>query len=971
MNMGAMRKKRIALVLATVGVMLGIASGQTAPPAISGAGPATEPAGAVVVGAGAAARPAGTTRIAGSQPTTSPATFAMNFKDMPIDTVLGFISQNTGMQILKDEPIDVRVTIMSKQPVSTEDALTLLGAALRVNGFTEVREGNILHIISRDKAKKGNIPVHFGNDPADIADSDELITQVVPVDNVSALKLKEDLKTLTGDADVTANEGSNSIIITDASSNVKRIVQIIEQLDQHEATTSEIHIVQLKHANAAAAAKLIDTLFKGAPAAQPPQNQRQMMMMQQQGGQPDQGGGGGSQRHGQTVITAADDRTNTLLIMASSGTIKTIDEVLAKLDTDGLNPAPASELRAYPLKFAQADATAKLINDVFKENKGSNFPFFLFGGDESQSQTSGPAVNAVADDRSNTVVVTAPVEKLKEVEALIQKLDQSPMVSQDLRVIHLKYADASDVAKLVQDMFAPKSSNDNSSPFRFLFIGPEPETQSVKGVTVNVTSDERTNTVVVSAPTAMLDEIQKVVTQLDSDPTTEDSMFIYHLRNGQAQHMAYTLNVLFGNITNGNNQQDQNQQNGPQQNQNGLSFGQNGGGGGGGGGAGNRPGGNNNSSNNNSSSNRNRNQNNPQGGGSNPAKATNELTGEVLVVADPDTNSLLVTTASKYETQVRAIIAELDRPVPQVLIKCLVAEVTHDDTLNYGTDFSVLDLSMNGNGFTLNNTVGAAAAALGATTPPGVVAKVIDHNLTVTLQALAQANKLDVLSRPYILTSDNQDANITVGNEVPFITDTFTDTQGGIHNNFQYQDIGIILDVTPHINPDGLVVMDVDPQISSLTGQTVTVQQGVAVPVYELRSASSRVAIKDGQTIVIGGLMQDQKTDHVNKIPLLGDIPLVGELFQYKALDKSKTELLIFLTPHVVPQPEELLQSTADEMKGTKLTPKAVGPGIYEEQMRGMQRGEVPQNPPATQTDEPSPVKSIDLGNPVPGDPPK
>jgi general secretion pathway protein D len=176
---------------------------------------------------------------AASRPTAGLATFSLNFKDTPLDTVLDYFSKTIGFEILKDGPIDARVTIMSKQPVTAEEAITMLSAALRVNDFAVTREGRFLHIGSRDKARKGNVPVHFGNNPADIPDTDELITQVVPVQNVSAEKLKDDLKPIAN-ADMTANEGSNSIIITDSSSIVRRLVQIISQLDQHEATTAEI-----------------------------------------------------------------------------------------------------------------------------------------------------------------------------------------------------------------------------------------------------------------------------------------------------------------------------------------------------------------------------------------------------------------------------------------------------------------------------------------------------------------------------------------------------------------------------------------------------------------------------------------------------------------------------------------------------------------------------------------------------------
>ena len=232
--------------------------------------------------------------------------------------------------------------------------------------------------------------------------------------------------------------------------------------------------------------------------------------------------------------------------------------------------------------------------------------------------------------------------------------------------------------------------------------------------------------------------------------------------------------------------------------------------------------------------------------------------------------------------------------------------------------------------------LGLAAARA---TSGGMAVQVLENNLGATFHALAVDGKLDVLSRPYMLTSDNQEAVISVGQEVPFITESRLDTNDNTINTIQYQNIGIILDVTPHINPEGLVVMDIYPQISSLTGQTVPIQSGVNAPVFRDRYATARVAINDGQTIVIGGLMQDQKTQTVNKIPLLGDIPVIGPIFQNNSTDKQKTELLIFMTPHVAKLPDKLHAMSQDEVNGLKLTPNAVDPGVFQEHMRSMERG--------------------------------
>jgi general secretion pathway protein D len=905
-----------------------------------------------------AADAAAPARSANTQPTTRAATgpttlatrISINFKDAPLDTVIEFLSQSAGFAIVKEGPLEGRVTIVSKQPVSPEEAITLVNAGLKVNGFTAIREGRVLRIAARDKAKKGNIPVHFGGKPEDVDDSEELITQVIPIQNVSATKLRDDLKPMIGtDADVTSNEGSNTIIITDSSSSIRRIVKIISNLDQHEATTAEIRIVQLKYANAANTVKLIDTFFKNQGGGG--QMSQEMMMRMQQSGQPMMPQHSGSEKHGNNVIAAADDRTNTLVIMGSTSSLKLIDDIIKHLDS---NPIPASEMKTYQLKFAQAEATAKLINNLFKPPKSNNddYPFFYrrFGGDEEAKKN--VTVNAAFDERTNSLIITAPADALKGVEDMIKTLDASPMASADIKVFQLKYADAYLTSKLIEDMFKPKDDSGPRFPYFIFGDNPNPPT---KGVKVNVTSDDRTNSLIVSAPTELLKIIEGIIVKLDANPGSEDTLFIYHLRNAQAGNLESVLNVLFGNVQGQGPGGGQNGQQGlpgqdPQQQQGNRSSG--------------RFGSNSGSGNSDSVLTRNNSNRRSNGGLNQPgmprlspgmAHAINELTGKVFVVADPDTNALLVTTASKYEKQVRLIIDDLDRAVPQVLIKVLIAEVTHDDGTDVGAEFSVLNLRANGQGSKGGVNFGLSKLA------GGLVAQVVENNFTATIRALESVGKLDVLSRPYILASDNQLARITVGQEVPFIDNSRITDTGQTINTLNYKDVGILLDVIPHINSDGLVILDVAPEISALTGETVPISDNASQPIIAKRSAQTRVGIRDGQTIVIGGLMEDRKTQTIDKVPILGDIPLLGEAFKHHQDKKTKTELLIFLTPHVAQKPDALEASSNEETRGTKLLPGAVAPGVFDQHMQQMRSGQSAQTQP---TQPSNPVNSIDLSEP-------
>ncbi len=214
--------------------------------------------------------------------------------------------------------------------------------------------------------------------------------------------------------------------------------------------------------------------------------------------------------------------------------------------------------------------------------------------------------------------------------------------------------------------------------------------------------------------------------------------------------------------------------------------------------------------------------------------------------------------------------------------------------------------------------------------PPGAgLYQVLGSDFQATLRAIAQAGKTEVLSRPSILTRNNQQATISLGQQVPLITNTRFDTLGNQINTVSYQSVGIILRVTPFITADGMVEMIVSPETSALAdrSQWVPISSGpggsISAPVIDSRSADTVVVVPDAQTAVIGGLMENNKTQADSKVPVLGDIPLLGNLFKRKVKQTTKTELIIFLTPHIVPEPIQLAGVTVKERSDTTLVPKA------------------------------------------------
>ena len=288
----------------------------------------------------------------------------------------------------------------------------------------------------------------------------------------------------------------------------------------------------------------------------------------------------------------------------------------------------------------------------------------------------------------------------------------------------------------------------------------------------------------------------------------------------------------------------------------------------------------------------------------------NGMVGEATITSDPESRRLIVITDEETGQYVSQVVTNLDARKAQVLIKVIFLEVTYNDGSDIGIEggwrknlgnsstsslaqiFGLSGLGSSATGQVLNafgQNIGNFVSA-----PPGGLYQVMGTDYQATFRAIAQAGKTEVLSRPSILARNNQPATITVGQSVPLITNVRYDTFGNAINSVNYTDVGIILRVTPFIHPDGMVEMIVSPEISSLTDQTVPISTGVSVPVIAKRSADTVVVTPHGQTVIIGGLMQNNKTATENKVPILGDIPVLGFFFATKRKRIPKRNSLSF-----------------------------------------------------------------------------
>ena len=278
--------------------------------------------------------------------------------------------------------------------------------------------------------------------------------------------------------------------------------------------------------------------------------------------------------------------------------------------------------------------------------------------------------------------------------------------------------------------------------------------------------------------------------------------------------------------------------------------------------------------------------------------------GEINIVVDETTNSLIIRAYQRDYRAILEIIKKLDLYPKQAFIEVLLAEVTLDDLNKFGLEFSLFTagdytLGMGGTSFlgipTLANPSAAFASGLRYTLAA-------TDKLTAAIHASATENRLKVISSPHVLASNNKEARIQIGTSQPILTNTYTTTATGtpgvVEGSIEYKDTGIILTVTPRISDGGLVSLEIN--VESSTVATTSLGSLSSIPVFNKKTAKTTLSIMEGQTIVIGGLIEETKNETTAGVPFLSKIPILGALFGYQTYQKIKTETLLLMTPHVI-----------------------------------------------------------------------
>ncbi|MGA2555627.1 MAG: hypothetical protein ABSG04_05075, partial [Verrucomicrobiota bacterium] len=291
------------------------------------------------------------------------------------------------------------------------------------------------------------------------------------------------------------------------------------------------------------------------------------------------------------------------------------------------------------------------------------------------------------------------------------------------------------------------------------------------------------------------------------------------------------------------------------------------------------------------------------GGGGAGSSSTSTYPGQGQVgsanfTVDPITGQILFITTEANRTNIEAALRFLDRPKPQALIKCVFLEVTYNRGLDLGVEGGLSKQLNASQSLTYSNLFGLAAQGItpstGINTLPGAsLLSLTGDNFAVLLRAISERGTVNVLSRPTILARHAQPAEILIGQKVPIIQGVTFSALGQETSSIQYVPVGIVLDVTPFIYPNGDVEMILYPQISEVAAQSTQISGGTngnfSTPYINSRSANTVVLTPSGQTVVIGGLMQDSKTTINSGIPVLQSIPLLGAMFRHKQTAVAKT----------------------------------------------------------------------------------
>jgi len=729
--------------------------------------------------------------------------------------------------------------------------------------------------------------------------------------------------TRQGTVSITPIIKPNAMLLVGRPENVRTVMDLVEKLDQPADPDAQFQVFPLRHAPAASVQATILDLFQ------------------------DRGGLAAA------VRATADARSNAVIVQASPRDMAEVAALIQRIDTT--QSAAVNEIRIIQLRNTPATEVAAVINDAISTAAGGGqavaqprsqlqqqpgqpgqpgqirqtapsaaqssqrsamLQFLTVDAQGKRLLSSGilSNVQVTADARSNSIVLSAPADSLELLEALIRQLDQLPAAESTIKVFTVINGDAGTLVNTLSQLFSVQAIGAGQQGM-FLQRAPQQGQQGLGSSTIPLrfAVDMRTNSIIASGSAGDLMVVETILTCLDSEVRNRKSIVI-RLKNSPADQVAQAVNNYLTS------------ERSLQQQMAGMTS------------------------------------------------AFEQIEREVGIVPEIVTNSLILSATPRFFSEIETIINKLDERPPMVMIQVLIAQIDLGCTDEFGIELGLQDSIMfdrsllsdinyqstttqtasstvsnqtivaaeNKPGFNFNNTdplgnsgadkaLAAAASvasqglsnfSLGRSNTQlgygGLVLSLASESVSVLLRALSENKRVEVLQRPQIMTLDNQQAFIQVGQTVPTITGVNINTAGTI-NTITKENVGLIVIVQPRITPDGLVVMSIAAEKSELGAEadgipiTAINNQVIRSPLIKRTIAQTGISAMDGHTVVLGGLISNDKEETHRKVPMLGDIPLLGHLFRYDSTVNSKRELLIIMTPHIVKN-----EADADKIRRTE-----------------------------------------------------
>jgi general secretion pathway protein D len=449
---------------------------------------------------------------------------------------------------------------------------------------------------------------------------------------------------------------------------------------------------------------------------------------------------------------------------------------------------------------------------------------------------------------SNMLIISDRAANVVRLQKLIRQIDQSG--DRGIDIIHLEHASATDVVRTLTSLVAGDAKAQQ-----------DPTQRAIATI-----ADERSNSVLIAGDKSERQKVIDIIARLDIPVGEDGATQVVYLRYADAENLAPILEGYAQQV-------NQAGQKGAAPTANAAPA--------------------------------------PGGGGNS----------DVRVLSDKDTNALIITAPPKIMRQVRDVISQLDIRRAQVLVEGLIAEISADKSAQLGVDWAVFnDDRIAAAGILDPSTLSGIASALATNgSPASLVGQGINiaagrdggngTSFAILVKALKGDGDSNVLSTPTLVTLDNEEAEISVGQEVPFLTGSYSNTgttgsNNGLVNPFQTierKDVGLTLGITPQINEGNTIKLKLELEISSL----VSGATGAVDLVTNKRTLNNTVSVEDGQVLVIGGLIDDNLNDTHRGVPFLSDIPLIGSLFQFRSVQKQKRNLMIFIKPAILRKQED------------------------------------------------------------------